>query len=178
MAKANTPTTTPKPWERQPRETPKAFAAFTEYRDMTPSERSCAKVAEAVGKSKSLIEQWCTKYGWVERVAEWDNEQDRIEREIAQKEQVKAIKRMRERHIEIACQMLDKAAEKLKELDTEEIRPADIPRIVDSATKLERISRGDVETVIEERHGETATPAVQFYLPSNNRENIGEDDDE
>lgn len=177
MAKANTPTTTPKPWERQPRETPKAFAAFTEYRDMTPSERSCAKVAEAVGKSKSLIEQWCTKYGWVERVAEWDNEQDRIEREIAQKEQVKAIKKMRERHIDIACRMLDKAAETLSELDTEDIKASDIPRIVDIATKLERISRGDVGEVIEERHGEAVAPTVQFYLPDNGRDRDDEDEE-
>lgn len=174
----DTPTTPPKPWERQERETPKAFDAFVVYRDMNPQERSGAKVAVAVGKSWSLMQQWCRKYGWVERAAAWDEEQDRIKREIAQREQVEAIKEMRKRHTKVAVKMIDKAEAAIDEILAGEIKPADLPRIVDIATKLERISRGDVGEVVEERQGESVAPAVTFYIPDNKRDNSGDDDEE
>lgn len=179
MATKTTETTnnTPLPWERQDRETPKAFEAFCVYRDMG-TERSASKVANIVGKSYSLMQQWCNKYGWVDRAAAWDDEQDRIKREAEQKAQIEAIKEMRKRHTKVAVKMINKADAALDEILAGEIKPADIPRIVDIATKLERISRGDVETVIEERQGESIAPAVTFYMPDNNRQNTGDDDDE
>ena len=174
----DTPTTPPQPWERQERETPKAFDAFVVYRDMDPQERSGLKVAGIVGKSWSLMQQWSRKYGWVERAAAWDEEQDRIKREAAQREQIEAIKQMRKRHTKVAVKMIDKAEAAIDEILAGEIKPADIPRIVDIATKLERISRGDVGEVVEERHGESVAPAVTFYMPDNNRDKAGDDDEE
>ena len=179
MAKKTTETTTtPKPWERQERETPKSFAAFCVYRDMGPQERTLPKTAKAVGKSLSMMDTWSQKYGWVDRAAAWDDEQDRLKREADQKAQIEAIKKMRKRHTEVAVKMIDKAEAAIDEILAGEIKPADIPRSVDIATKLERISRGDAGEVIEERHGEAVAPAVQFYVPSNGRDNIGEEDDE
>lgn len=168
---------TPLPWERQERETPKAFEAFCVYRDMG-TDRSASKVANIVGKSFSLMQQWSQKNGWVDRAAAWDDEQDRIKREAEQKAAVEAIKEMRKRHTKVAVKMINKADAALDEILAGEIKPADIPRIVDIATKLERISRGDVETVIEERQGESIAPAVQFYIPSNNRNDVGDEDEE
>lgn len=179
MAKKITETTpaTPLPWERQPRETPKAFEAFCAYRDMG-TDRSCSKVAVVVGKSFSLMQQWSQKNGWVERASAWDDEQDRLKREADQKAQIEAIKAMRKRHTKVAVKMIDKAEAALDEILAGEIKPSDLPRIVDIATKLERISRGDVETVIEERQGESIAPAVTFYIPSNGRSSAGDDDEE
>lgn len=167
---------TPLPWERQDRETPKAFEAFCVYRDMG-TDRSASKVATIVGKSYSLMQQWSQKYGWVDRAAAWDDEQDRIKREAEQKAQIEAIKEMRKRHTKVAVKMINKADAALDEILAGEIKPADIPRIVDIATKLERISRGDAGEVIEERHGEAVAPAVQFYIPDNSRDNK-EDEEE
>jgi len=179
MAKKTTETTpiTPKPWERQERETPKSFAAFCVYRDMNPQERSLPNTAIAVGKSRSLMDAWSQKYGWVERAAAWDDEQDRLKREADQKAQIEAIKEMRKRHTKVAVKMIDKAEAAIDEILAGEIKPADIPRIVDIATKLERISRGDAGEVIEERHGEAVAPTVQFYIPDNSRGNT-EDEEE
>lgn len=165
MAKANTP----KPWERQPDENPKPFEAFCTYRDMG-MERSIRAVAAKLGKSETLIARWSTNNHWVERVAAWDDEQERIEREIAQKEQAKAIREMRKRHADIANAMLLKAAKALKAIPDDEVRAGDISRMVDVAAKLERISRGDVGEVVEERNGGDATPAVTFYMPDNGRD--------
>lgn len=161
MAKANTP----EPWERQPEETPKAFEAFCVYRDLGP-ERSIAKAGKQLGKNRVTLEQWSSKYEWVKRCAAWDTEQDRIARQDQQKE----IKKMRKRHAGIAAAMLVKAATALQRLPDDEISASEISRMVDVASKLERISRGDVGDVIEERNGGDAISPVQIYIPTNNRE--------
>ena len=153
-----------KPWERQEGETPKQFEAFVVYRDLG-DERSQEKVAKKLGKSAQLMSRWSSANNWVERVAEWDNEQDRILRA----EQLKEIKKMRKRHADIAYAGLIKAAQALKEIPLEEIKASDISRLIDTCSKLERLSRGDTSEVIEERQGE-AVNAVQIYIPSNSRE--------
>jgi hypothetical protein len=55
-------------FERQPRETAKAFAAFQEYLGMGP-ERSLAAVGAKLGTSKSNIANWSRKFHWRDRVA-------------------------------------------------------------------------------------------------------------
>lgn len=165
MSKGNTPL----PWERRENESTKAYEAFCIYRDMG-RERSLSKVAEKLQKSFTLMGRWSREYGWVDRAAKWDDEQDRIEREQAQKEQAKAIREMRKRHADLAQAMLIKSARALARIPDDEIKPVDVSRMVDIASKLERISRGDVGEVIEERDGGPATPAVTFYMPSNGRD--------
>lgn len=153
-----------KPWERQENESAKAFEAFCIYRDMG-IQRSVRKVARELGKSETLMARWSGNYDWVERAASWDEEQDRIVRQA----QLDDIKKMRKRHAEIATDMLVKAAAALEELPADEIKAADISRMVDIASKLERISRGDVGEVIEERDGGEAVNPVQIYIPDNKR---------
>lgn len=152
------------PWERQEGETPKAFEAFSIYRDMG-IDRSLRKVVQHLNKNLTTIAEWSSKYEWVDRVAAWDAEQDRI----ARLEQIKDIKKMRKRHAGIASQMLLKAAEALQNLDPEEIKAQDVSRLVDIGSKLERISRGDVGEVVEERDGGEAINPVQIYIPDNQR---------
>lgn len=152
-----------KPWERQEGETPKQFEAFVVYRDMG-EERSLSKVAQQLSKTKQLLSRWSSANNWVERCNAWDDEQDRISR----KEQIKAIKKMRERHAKIAEAGLVKAAQALQKMKPEDFKPGDIPRFLEACSKLERLSRGDTSEVIEERHGEDVS-AVQIYIPDNNR---------
>ena len=57
----------PMEFEQQPRESDKAFAAFSLYLNMGP-ERSTKTVGKQLGKSAGLIERWCTKYDWPARV--------------------------------------------------------------------------------------------------------------
>lgn len=161
-------TDTPKPWERQPDETPKQYEAFCVYRDMGTN-RTLEKVGQHLGKSATLMERWSSKNQWVNRVTAWDDERERIERETAQKQQLEDIKKMRKRHAAIATQMIVKASMALQQIPPEEVKAADISRMVDVASKLERISRGDVGDVVEERDGGKAIDPVQIYLPDNNR---------
>lgn len=161
MAKVNAPD----PWERQPEETTKAFEAFCVYRDLG-TERSIAKAGKQLGKNRVTLEGWSSKYDWVKRVAAWDAEQDRIARKAQQED----IKKMRKRHAGVATAMLMKAAAALQQIPPEEIKASDISRMVEVASKLERISRGDVGEVVEERDGGKAESPVTFYIPDNGRD--------
>ena len=173
MAKVNTPMPQPEPWERQEGETAKPFEAFCIYRDMGP-DRSLAKVGQKLGKSAALMERWSAQHEWVKRVAAWDVEQDRI----ARQEQLKEIKKMRNRHAGMAKALIVKAGRALNRIPDDEITMNDISRMIDVASKLERISRGDVGEVIEERDGGKAINPVQIYIPSNGRERDKEDFDD
>ena len=126
-------------WERQPDETEKAFAAFVEYRDMG-ADRSHAKVAQKLGKTKGLIDRWGRTHGWAVRIEAWTDEQDRQTRE----ELTKGITNMRKNHVDIAKQMLIKSLKALQMIPVEEMSMQDIARAVDIAAKLERLSRGEV----------------------------------
>ena len=172
----------PQPWERQDGETPKQYEAFCVYRDMKTirdpnSKRSIRLVSEQLGKSEGLLERWSSANNWVERVDAWDMDQERIAREIAQKEAMEEIRKMRKRHAEAGKFAQIKAIRALNRTPDDEIKPSDAARLLEAGTKLERIARGDVGEVIEERQGETAIPPVTFYMPDNGRDNLEEDDD-
>ena len=66
-------TRSPGPGDRQPKETAKAFEAFRCYLEMGPG-RSLAKVGEALGKSKTLMDRWSSRWNWAERVREYEGE--------------------------------------------------------------------------------------------------------
>lgn len=167
----------PEPWERQKGETSKAYAGFCAYRDLGP-DRSIRKAGEVLGKNQTTLEQWSARNDWVKRAGAWDAEQDRITRQA----QIDEIKKMRKRHADLANAMLVKAAKALQRIPEDEIKAGDVSRMVETAAKLERISRGDAETVVEERLGEAAAPPVMFYMPDNHRndteEEIEESEDE
>jgi hypothetical protein len=57
----------PLPFEQQPRESSKAFAAFQVYLRMGP-QRSLVAVGQQLGKSRVVIERWSSKFDWVSRV--------------------------------------------------------------------------------------------------------------
>jgi len=167
MPKVNTP----EPWERQEGESTKAYEAFSEYRDMG-TQRSLSKVAEKLQKSETLMGRWSSLYKWRERATKWDDEQNRIAREA----QLDEIKKMRKRHADLASAMLVKAARALQRIPEDEIKAGDVSRMVETASKLERLSRGDVGDVIEERDGGESLPVVQFYMPDNHRGGSGEEE--
>src|SRR5436189_3008307 len=57
----------PLPYEQQPRESSKEFAAFRVYLSLGP-QRSLASVGQKLGKSRVVIEKWSSKFDWVTRV--------------------------------------------------------------------------------------------------------------
>lgn len=50
-------------FEQQPRESDKAFAAFSLYLSLR-SERSAREVGKWLGKSEEMIQRWAAKFDW------------------------------------------------------------------------------------------------------------------
>ena len=53
----------PLPFEKQPRESDKAFAAFSLYLSLG-AERSTREVGKQLGKSEGLVERWAARFDW------------------------------------------------------------------------------------------------------------------
>jgi hypothetical protein len=94
-------------------EPPRAFCAFTLFRDLPPHQRTLRKVTAlsrgTTGTAESgrtpartrrrehvsaTVENWSTKWKWKKRAQAWDDEQDRVRRRAEQKE----VERMRLEH--------------------------------------------------------------------------------
>ena len=70
-------------FEQQPRESAKAFAAFSLYLSMGP-ERSLAAVGAKLGKSKVMMEKWSRRFDWPARVVAHGGHLALVEREAAE----------------------------------------------------------------------------------------------
>lgn len=89
------------PWDRQEKESPKAYKAFIAYKDMGP-DRSLAKVVEKAGKGKTgylrQLKAWSAKYGWVARAEAWDDHLADVAVEAMEQKR----REMAERQLEVA----------------------------------------------------------------------------
>jgi hypothetical protein len=125
------------PWERLTDESTKAFEAFVIYRDMGP-DRSLARVAQELGKSKTLIERWSTRDAWVRRVQLWDEEQDRLHRQYL----VAHRRETDRRQLRIANAMQAKLVERLGTLDVARMSPRDLGYWLEVTAKVQRDALG------------------------------------
>jgi hypothetical protein len=141
----------PLPFEQQPRESAKAFAAFSLYLSLGP-ERSTAAVASKLSKSDQLIRRWSAKFGWTDRVAAHGSHLAIVEREA-----VEAVARgkaaewaSREQQLretewamhEAAIAAAKKGLAAYMERDKVYANLADIARILEIASKLGRLATG------------------------------------
>jgi hypothetical protein len=147
-------------FEQQPKESAKAFAAFSLYLSMGPK-RSLAAVAQTLHKSVTIFGRWSAKFGWQERVAAHAAHLALVEREAieasARSKAAEWEKRetqlretewaMHERAIAAAKRGLDAYMEK----DKVYANLADIARMLEIASKLGRLATG-----LDKSNGETA----------------------
>ncbi|MFP3153114.1 hypothetical protein LQZ18_01525 [Lachnospiraceae bacterium ZAX-1] len=136
----------PEPWERQEEEGARAFQAFVAYRDMGAS-RNLKKVAEKCNKTIYIINRWSSEHKWGRRSLAWDDEQDRLARAALAKGRTAMLKN----HADIATAMLVKALKGLKGLPEKDLNARDITSMVDIASKLERLSRGEATERVENK---------------------------
>ena len=154
------------PWERQPKESAKAFAAFAAYRDLGP-DRTVAKAVTILGKKtgyRRAMEEWSVRWGWVARASLWDDHQDRFERDAAL---VIAEQTIREK-VAVADGLWKTAAKGLlmwnKYLDQTSqqqtasgvfeqppISPGDVYRLADAGLKLSQLLEGKPTDIQEQR---------------------------
>ena len=146
----------PHPFERLPRESEKAFAAFSLYLSQG-AERSTREVGKQLGKSEGLIERWAAKFDWRSRVAAHTAHLAIVEREA-----IEAVARgksaewsSREQKLretewamhEAAIAAAKKGLAAYMERDKVYANLADIARMLEIASKLGRLATGlgDVE---------------------------------
>jgi hypothetical protein len=150
--------------ERLPGESNAAFSAFVIYRDLgaqrsldaastryharnrlntTPPQDGTRKNKKCSGQ----IRTWADRWNWRERAAAWDAEQDRQARQAMLQE----IVDMRKRHAQEAMMLQKAAMQRLQALDPQTLTQSHLLAYFVEATKLERLSRGEPETVGEQR---------------------------
>jgi hypothetical protein len=141
----------PLPFEQQPRESAKAFAAFSLYLSQG-AERSIRTVGEQLGKSEGLIERWAAKYDWQSRVAAHAAHLAVVEREAIEvaargKAAEWASREQKLRETEWAMHEAAIAAAKkglAAYMEREKVYAnlADIARMLEIASKLGRLATG------------------------------------
>ena len=138
-------------FEKQPRESDKAFAAFSLYLSLG-AERSTAAVATKLAKSEQLVRRWSAKFAWTERVAAYGAHLAIVEREAveaaargkaaewqAREQQLRETEwAMHERAIAAAKRGLDAYMAR----DKVYANLADIARMLEIASKLGRLATG------------------------------------
>jgi hypothetical protein len=141
----------PLPFEQQPRESDKAFAAFSLYLSLG-AERSVREVGERLGKSEGLIERWSAKFEWRSRVAAHAAHLAIVEREAIETvargkaaEWAKRETQLRETEWamhERAIAASEKALNAFMDKDKVYANLADIARMLEIASKLGRLATG------------------------------------
>jgi hypothetical protein len=135
------------PWEQQPGESARAFAAFAAYRDRGPRRSLRAAAQTFYGRTTAALERqldkWSRAFCWVERANAWDQHLDAE----ARRAQEEARREMVERHVKEARALQAKAVERLRALRPEELGPADLLRYFVEAAKLERLALGEPDSV-------------------------------
>jgi hypothetical protein len=153
------------PWGRQPGESSQAFHAFSHYRDLV-SERSqdkayrehlrqCRGLQKGVKGVSGRWQRWNHDYGWVSRVAAYDADLDRQQRQRREKELLEA----RDRHANLARLVQNKFLERMRTLTPEEIPVMALTQMLRVSTDVElRALGGAVESVKAEVTGKDGGP--------------------
>ncbi|HEX7569526.1 MAG TPA: hypothetical protein VF492_03385 [Verrucomicrobiae bacterium] len=138
-------------FEQQPKESAKAFAAFSLYLNLG-AERSLAAVAQKLSKSEQLLKRWSAKFAWTDRVAAHGAHLAIVEREaveaVARSKAAEWEKRETQlRETEWAMHEAAIAAAKrgltaYMERDKVYANLADIARMLEIASKLGRLATG------------------------------------
>ena len=84
------------PWERQTKETEKAYEAFLLYKNAGPG-RTVIDVARKLQKSYTLIRRWAKKWNWEDRVLAFDRDCERFNSQASYEARPKVDRRFRQR---------------------------------------------------------------------------------
>lgn len=138
-------------FDQQPKESAKAFGAFSVYLGMGP-ERSLVAVAQKLHKSVTILGRWSAKYGWPDRVAAHAAHLALVEREAieASARGKAAVWQKREQELRETEWAMHKAAiaaakrglDAYMEREKVYANLADIARMLEIASKLGRLATG------------------------------------
>jgi len=133
-------------WDRRPRETARAYAAFIQYRDLGPARslRKQAALEKPAGPFSSLAD-WSRRFDWVDRAGAWDEHLDREERLQA----IEDRRKMRSNHARVGRIAIAKAAVALDGINPGDLTPREAIALAKIGTEIERKSLGEPDVVVE-----------------------------
>jgi hypothetical protein len=141
----------PLAFEQQPKESAKAFAAFSVYLNLG-SERSVEAVAQKVTKSSRLLKRWSKRFDWPGRVRAYADRLAVVEREATEAlargnaaERVKRQQGVLDAEWELHEKCIAAAKRGLAAFMEREkiyVNLADIARIVEVGSKMGRLASG------------------------------------
>lgn len=122
-------------------ETSRAAEAFNEYCLLGPS-RSLSKLTVKLGKSSGYtrcLEEWSSRYSWVERAKQYDKERAEEKRRKAEED----VEAMNQRHALIGTTQQARAIKQIEELiAAKKFGSQATVQLLKIATDLERVARG------------------------------------
>ena len=139
----------PKPYERIPGESNKAFAAFNCFLHLGP-DRSIFKTHKKLSKNTKTLGDWSAKYSWQERAKAFDDDQAAIAAQAMEAEQKKRAAEWakreagyREERWQVATLLLKKARGLLrKKLSPHRWNLSQVARMIDVGDKLAALATG------------------------------------
>ena len=141
-------------WDRQPDETPKAFSAFSLYRDMPPIDRTITAACTARRKDGGKAternwETWASRYDWRNRAAEHDSDIASRRRDRMAKE----LERAQDNAVTLVRAALEKVKERIEGMDAEELAAGQIPDALKKLVELEFKSLGQDDRLAVKHEG-------------------------
>ena len=139
-------------------ETRKAYEAFMIYRSEKTLSKTMDKLREKYGKSRanlSVLEKWCSKDRWVERLQEWEDDLDAKARD----EMVKKRRKWEQEEEQIASLRIATALQSLKEKNKKDMSFNDISIYLEKGIDIRHRLCGDVEKINEVRLTTDSNPS-------------------
>lgn len=126
-------------FEKQSQESIKRYNAFCVYRDLGPY-RSIFAVTQndTIRTPLRALKRWSVECRWVERAEAYDLYLEKQRRKTNEEQ----IKRMNTRHAQMSVAFQGKIADRLNTIDTNELQPLDLTRMLKLAVEIERDARG------------------------------------
>lgn len=155
------------PWDQQSRESQAQYDLFTEYAAMP--RRSVPALARSKGKSVAYL----TQCAWAGRWRDRAEQRDRAEAEEREARRRVQRDQMLDQHLALARRMLAKCVAAVNALRPEDMKPTDISRMVDVATKLHRAALDIPDTTVAVTGQGGGPVAVSLGVPRSEGERVG-----
>lgn len=139
------------PWLQWPNESDRHYSWFQAFRDLPKARRSMGAAyavfngVQPTGQDDpppntwyNVAGQWC----WTKRAAQWDNHVERQKLAAMAEGTVDAWRDMGDRHAREAVALQQKALERLRNLNPNELSAAEVRQFLVQAATLERLARG------------------------------------
>lgn len=122
-----------------PRETDRAFGAFTRYRDQGPR-RKQHRVASELAEPIKRVHRWSSDFDWSDRASAWDDHRDEVRRAA----ELSEIEEMGRRHAQLGAKMTAAAqrALEVREKGDRPIPASTIAQVAKHGVEIERLARG------------------------------------